>query len=173
MAWCRWIGHFGMKHRYDIKSPYITLSEKNAFSRAIVPIYTSSYHSSICRKQVNISFVWPLFKHQILTHWPVTLIVSCVCVQLTYQMKIYSGVIIIVSPSSLMKTTSFPYLMFGFGCADVDGLCSIHHDFRWSCWPIIVKLYSQQYGTSGPSFTKIKYSTERKPSRKYSGGILC
>ena len=33
-----------------IKSPYMTFSQKNAFSTATILIYTSSYHSSICRE---------------------------------------------------------------------------------------------------------------------------
>ena len=58
---------------------YDLLPEKNAFSRAIILIQTSSYHSSICRKQVKISFIWLFLKHQvrnIVTPSMATLIVS-------------------------------------------------------------------------------------------------
>ena len=85
MTWWRTMGEFEMKRRNDekgikySKSPYMTFSHKNAFSRAIILIHTSSYHPSICWKQVKINFIWLFLKHQvcyIVTLSMATLIVS-------------------------------------------------------------------------------------------------
>ena len=49
----------------SLQSPYMTLPQKNAFSRAAFLIHTSSYHSGICSKQARISFVGLLLNHHI------------------------------------------------------------------------------------------------------------
>ena len=81
-----------VKMKKGIKSPYMTFSRKNAFSRAIIVIHISSYYSRICRKEVKINFVWLFLKHhvrKIVTPIMATLMVSwaqtiCACFVLSF-----------------------------------------------------------------------------------------
>ena len=130
MAWCRTMGEFEMKRNDEkgYKNHHISPSlRKNASSRAMILIHTSSYHSCICRKQVRISFVWLFLKHQvrnIVTPSMATLIVSRV-----------TGILLILRDDHAYNIHLFEKLLYNDYMPGLNGWGNDISMRRWSSPP--------------------------------------